>query len=421
MTPEKMLFTAALGLLEPWRVSDIRLDTDASRIDIRVEFAAGSRFACPACGASDQRVHDTRERSWQHLHFFQHQAYLHAPVPRVRCEHCEKTTQVVVPWSRPQSGFTQLFEAMVLMLCRQMPVNAVARMLGVGDDALWRVLKHHVNEARAAEDFNDVEAIGIDETAAKRGQDYITLFHDLKNKRLLFGCDGRNQSTVKAFVEDLQAHGGSPDHIHVACIDMSKAYIAGVTRYLPNAEITFDKFHIIQLANAAVDEVRRQEVRVEPILKNTRWTWIKDAGKHTWRQLNTLHQLTRTRLKTARAWRLKEALRDLLSVPISQEEAEYRLGRWYSWARRSRLEPFKKLALTIKSHWQGILNSFDSSLTNGYVEGVNSLLQAAKARARGYRSKENFITIAYLVAGKLSQIPASPYGHAKAKSGSVWT
>jgi len=139
---------------------------------------------------------------------------------------------------------------------------------------------------------------------------------------------------------------------------------------------------------------------------------VKDPGKHTMRQLNTLHHLTRTRLQTARAWRLKEALRDLLSEPISRDEAEQRLNRWVSWARRSRLEPFKKLALTIKSHWQGILNSVDSSLTNGYVEGVNSLLQAAKARARGYRSKQIYITMAYLVAGKLCQMPPSSYRHA---------
>jgi transposase len=420
MTPEMTLLTAALGLQAPWRVSDVRLDTEASRIDIRVEFATGRRFACPSCGAVDQRVHDTRERSWQHLHFFQHRAYLPAPVPCVRCEHCEKTTQVVVLWSRPQSGFTQLFEAMVLMLCRQMPVNAIARMLCDGDDALWRVLRYHVDKAHAAEDFIDVEAIGIDETAAKRRQDYITLFHDLKKKRLLFGCGGRKQSTVKEFFDDLTAYGGSPEQIHAACIDMSKPSIAGVTRYLPNVEITFDKFHIVQFVNAMVDDGRRQEMRVEPILKNTRWAWIKDAGKHTWRQLNTLHQLTRTRLKTARAWRLKEALRDLLSESMSREETEYRLNRWYSWARGNRLEPFKKLALTIKSHWQGILNSFDSSLTNGYIKGVNSLLQAAKARARGYR-KERCITMAYLVAGELSQIPALSYGHAKAKSGSEWT
>jgi len=110
MTPEKMLFTTALGLQEPWHVSDIRFDSEASQIDIRVEFASGNWFACPACGAADQRVHDTRERSWQHLQFFQHRTDLHAPIPRVRCEHCGKTTQVQVPWSRPQSGFTQLFE-----------------------------------------------------------------------------------------------------------------------------------------------------------------------------------------------------------------------------------------------------------------------------------------------------------------------
>ena len=301
------------------------------------------------------------------------------------------------------------FEAMVLAMCRQMPVNAVASRLGVSDDALWRVVTHHVEKARPKEDFSQVRAVGIDETATRRGQNDITVFHDMERRRLLFACEGRNRETVAAFAEDLRAHAGTPESVTAACIDMSRSYISGVEQYLPNAEITFDRFHIIQLANAAVDEVRRQEVRFEPVLKKTRWTWLKDPSKHSWRQINELHNLTRTRLKTARAWRLKESLRDLLAQSVSKEDAEVHLNRWYSWARRCRLEPFKRLALTLKAHWQGILNSFDSTLTNGLVEGINSLLQAAKARARGYRRPKSFIAIAYLIAGNLSYLPACPY------------
>ncbi|MCG5539562.1 helix-turn-helix domain-containing protein, partial [Halorhodospira sp. 9622] len=134
------MFTAPLGLSAPWEVSDIRFDAEAKRIDFDVTFASGSRFACPACGAEGQPVHDTRQRTWQHLHFFEHQAYIHAAVPRVCCQDCGKTTQVEVPWARPGSGFSQLFEAMVITLCQQMPVQKVAAYLGIGDDPLWRIL-----------------------------------------------------------------------------------------------------------------------------------------------------------------------------------------------------------------------------------------------------------------------------------------
>ena len=128
MTPspsEHSLFTAALGLTPPWGVVSVDFDAKAKRVDLEVDVAGGARFACPACGAAEQPVHDSRQRTWQHLHFFEHRAYIHAPVPRVRCGECGKTTQVAVPWARPGSGFTELFEAMVVTLCAQMPVQAV--------------------------------------------------------------------------------------------------------------------------------------------------------------------------------------------------------------------------------------------------------------------------------------------------------
>ena len=413
MPVEHRLFTAALGLGAPWEVSDVRFDAMAGRIDFDVTFPAGTRFCCPSCGAVGQGVHDTRERSWRHLHFFQYQAFIHARLPRVRCHACGKTTQVPVPWARPGSGFTQLFEALVVTLCQAMPVNTVAGRLGVSDDALWRILDHYVHAARAQADFSAVTRIGVDETASRRGQHYITLFHDFGQSRLLFACDGRNRHTVARFAEDLRAHGGDPERIAAVCMDRSKAYIAGVGTHLPAAAITFDAFHVIQLANRAVDEVRRAEAKLQPALKHTRWTWLKDKHKWNARQIVQAHTLGRSRLKTARAWRLKEALRDLFRNAENPGHARRLFAKWFSWARRSRLEPFKRLASTLKSHLQGLLNAFDSGLGNGRVEGINSLIQAAKARARGYRTTGSLTTIAYLIAGKLVHLPASPYARVK--------
>lgn len=409
MGPETSLFTMALGLQAPWSVTGVRFDTKAKEIHFEVRFKPGSRFACPSCGAADQAVHDTRSRRWEHLRFFEHKAFVHAQVPRVACSQCSKTGQIPVPWARSGSGFSQLFEAFVIALAREMPVKTIADLLEVGDDRIWRVLDHYVPAARELEDFCDVTAVGIDETAARRGHNYITLFHDLKAGKLLFACEGRNAGTVKTFAEDLRAHGGDPDAITAACIDMSRAYIAGVGRHLPKAAITFDRFHVIQLANAALEEVRRAEVRAEPALKHSRWMWLKD--KHSWtkRQIAQHHDLSRMHLKTGRAFRLKEALREIFATASTKTEAEVQMQAWFQWARRSRLAPFKKLALTLKNHWNGILNSFESALSNGSVEAINGLIQAAKARARGYRKPRNLILMAYLIAAKLSQLPASPY------------
>lgn len=202
------------------------------------------------------------------------------------------------------------------------PIKTIADLLEVGDDRIWRVLDHYVPAARALEDFSDVTAVGIDETAARRGHNYITLFHDLDESKLLFACEGRDADTIKTFAEDLRTHGGDPDAVTAACIDMSRAYIAGVGRHLPKAAITFDRFHVIQLANVALEEVRRSEVREKPALKNSRWMWLKD--KHSWtkRQIHQHHELSRMHLKTGRAFRLKETLRDIFTTATTRAEAE---------------------------------------------------------------------------------------------------
>jgi len=409
MGPETSLFTMALGLQDPWSVADVRIDATAKEIHFEVRFKAGSRFACLSCGAADQPVHDTRSRSWEHLRFFEHKAFIHACVPRVACGKCGKTVQIIVPWARSGSGFTQLFDAFVIALSREMPVKTIADLLEIGDDRIWRVLDHYVPAARKLEDFSDVTAVGIDETAARRGHNYITLFHDLEAGRLLFACEGRDAGTVKTFTGDLRAHGGDPDAVTAACIDMSRAYIAGVGRHLPNAAVTFDRFHVVQLANAALEEVRRAEVRSKPALKHSRWMWLKD--KHSWtkRQMAQHHELSRMHLKTGRAFRMKETLRDIFATTTTRAEAEEQLTAWFRWARRSKLAPFKKLALTLKDHWDGILNGFDSALSNGSVGAINGLIQAAKARARGCRKTRNLILMAYLIAGNLGHLPASPY------------
>ncbi len=404
------LFTAALGLQPPWEVVDVHFDEQQHRIDFDVAFARGSRFTCPACGALAQAVHDTKKRQWRHLSFFQFDAYIHVKIPRVRCTQCGKTTQVEVPWARPQSGFTLLMEALIITLCQAMPVARVQALLKLrSHDQIWGILAHYIPQARAQEDFSSVQNIGLDETACRRGQDYISLFHDLDQHRVLFATPGRKAEVVEQFAEDLEDHGGCAENIKNVSIDMSTSFISGVENTLPWAKITFDEFHIIQMANKVVDAVRREEVATEPLLKKSRWGYLKDSKKWTRNQINQMHVLSRMRLKTTTAWRLKQALREIFRIAQNRIEAERLLQKWYSWARRCRVPQMKEFALTIRRHWDGILNSFDSKLSNGPVEAINSVIQAAKARARGYSTTKNMILITYLIAGKLSHLPRSPY------------
>lgn len=400
MNPES-LFGIALGIVFPWQVEGVEFSKESKRLDIKIGFQRGATFACPVCG-KQAPAYDTKEKTWRHLNFFQYEAYLTARVPRVQCPGPEcGVKQVSVPWARDDSGFTLLFEALVMSLVREMPVKAAAALLGEHDTRIWRILDHYVQTARDQADYSDVTRIGADETSARRGQDYISLFYDLDRKRLLFGTEGKDHKTVKKFSGDLKAHNGDPENITSACIDMSKAFIKGIRENLPNAEITFDPFHLIQLMNDALGKIRAEEARLFPeLMRGSRYSFLKNPENLTEKQDEILCRLSQYRLKTGRAYLIKLALQDVYFAP-TRDEAEVLLKKWYSWAIRSQIEQVKRVARTVKEHWNGILAWFDSKLSNGFLEAVNGLIQAAKRRARGYRSTKNLINMAYLIAGKL--------------------
>jgi len=332
MSGSETLFTAALGLSWPWQVTDIRFEPEAGEIHFQVGCSA-PRLSCPACGANDQPIHDRREHRWQHLHFFQYRAFIHAPLPRVRCGACGKTTQVTVPWARPGSGFTLLFEALVLTLAQAMPVAQVARLLGVNDARLWRGLEALVGSARSKESFADVSRVGVDEKHIGR-LGFISLFHDAgPTRRVLLGTAGKDASVFEAFTADLIAHGGNPKTISAVSMDLSKAFQAGAAKHLPQALPCFDRFHVIKLANEALEAVRRNEVKSQPALKGKRWGTLKDHRRWSRAQIDDMHWLTHSNLKTARAWRLKEALRAIFETAKDGMGPEPALKRWVSWAR----------------------------------------------------------------------------------------
>jgi transposase len=345
-------------------------------------------------------VHDTADKTWRHMDFFQYKALLHARLPRVRCpEHGVR--QVSVSWARPGSGFTMLFEALALTFATAMPVAKVAAMTREHDTRIWRVLEHHVQAARDQEDFSAVTKVGMDETSARKGQDYVSIFADMVAKRVLFATEGRDADTVAHFAADLAEHGGDPKSVTDTSSDMSTAFIRGIGEYLPNATMTFDRFHLAAKLSEAIDAVRRTEVATRPELKRTRWLWLKNYSSLSAKQQGELHRLMRpsAKLATARALRWREDFQAFYDQDPSYAP-EY-LRRWCSGAKRSRLQPIKDFVALVERHWDGIIAWHASHLANGLLEGINSLVQAAKARARGYRNKNKMITIIYLTAAKL--------------------
>ena len=237
MTPEE-LFTAALGLGRQWRVAECRFEGEPKRLELRLEHVPGEHFECPVCKASCG-VHDTIERRWRHMNFFQYRCELVAKVPRTWCR-TDGVHQVQVPWAREGSGFTLTMEALIMLLSAEMPVNAMADLLDEHDTRLWRVLMHYVEQAHAKSDWSAVRRIAVDETSARRGHRYVTNVLDAQNASLLLMVEGRSSEALGAFAKALVEHGGDPCQIEAIAMDMSPAYLKGAIEHFPYARIVFE-------------------------------------------------------------------------------------------------------------------------------------------------------------------------------------
>ena len=401
MFNQEKLFTAALMLQEPLYVENIHFDATLGELHIYINFRKGAKFKCPECGAENLSVHDTVDKVWRHLNFFQYKAFIHFRTPRTECpEHGVR--MVRVPWSAPGSGFTLLFEALVLQLAQVMPMKQVAELLGEHDTLLWRILNRYVDEAREAADYSQITKVGIDETSYRRRHSYVTLFVDMVKTQVVHVVEGKDAGTITSFRRMLQSKSIKPTQITDFSADMSVPFRRGLQYEFPWANVTYDKFHVIKLMNEALDKVRRQEQSEESILKHSRYLWLSNAKNLKASQKEKLMGLSQMNLKTARAYRLKLALQEVYLQSNDKTEAMRLMSEWYRWAVRSRLEPIKEFAKTVKSNWAGILNYFDSKLTNAVLESINSIVQSARNRARGYRNVKTFTTMIYLLGGRLN-------------------
>lgn len=388
------LFGLALGLTGGWKVVGSDFAEDGG-LSLELDFERGTRFACPECGELCP-VHDTVEREWRHLDFWQHRTLLKARVPRVKCpEHGVR--QVEAPWAVPGSGFTLMMEAFIMLLCQRMPVTEAAEILDEHDTRLWRVVCRHVERAQAERDWSKVKRLLVDETSAKRGHRYVSNFVDADTGELLFMTQGKGAEVFGEFAEQMKAHGADPAQIELVCMDMSKAFRKGAKATFPKARVVFDRFHVMQMAGRALDLVRKLLQREGADLKGSMWAIRGNSWTRTEEQLETRRRLLAAYPKLARAMALRDSLQDIL------EDEDTSLLRWWcSWAQRSKLAPFVALARSVREHWDGITAFMETRVTNGRMEAINGLIQLAKRLARGFRNFTNFRAMAYLKAGNLS-------------------
>ena len=393
------LIQDGLGLPEPWKVKACDLDIDNGFFDIQIDFSSGSLFSCPKCGRKDCKAYDTKQTSWRHLNFFEYPAFLNARTPRVNCPDCG-VHQVDVPWGRRGCGFTHLLEGYILKLAKSTPVERIAKLLGEHDTRLWRTILHYSDQTFENIDFKKVKRIGIDEiTSTEKGHHYITTFVDMDASTPIFVTEGKDASTIKRFVEEMIMRGGDPASIEDVSCDMSPAYIKGVESYLPNAQITFDKFHIVKSLNKAVDEVRRQEQRSFGDLKKTRWIWLKNPEELTSEELEIKKKIEEENpnLKTVQAYNLRKEFQKLWDQP--SYKAQKFLNKWRNQALNSGMDPIRQFAFMLEKHWEGVVNWFESHINNAILEGLNSLINVAKIRARGFRTIRNLAAIVFLISG----------------------
>ncbi len=398
----------ALGLKEPWYVKDVSFDVAAKVLTLKVDFTVGSRFPYPEAEGLHP-VFDTTTKSLRHLNFFQHECYLEVRMPRVELPN--GLVRLAEPdWVGKLDGFTLLFEAFVLMFARAMTFTDVAKLLKISVHRVQAVCDKYVDQAVAQSDFSEVNAVAIDETSRKRGHNYVTLVADAERRAVIFVTEGKGAETIQSFASDLSAHGGAPENIQSVSIDMSPAFIKGVSENLPNARITFDKFHVIKHASEAIDKTRRIEQKTAPNLKGMRWKLLKNrenlnSADRT--ELNVLLAQLSTK-RTARAWTYREELREILDRKQINVVSTM-LRQWCTNVMRSKVEPMKAVAAMIKNHFDGIVAWAQTQQTNGFMEALNGLFQAAKRNARGYSKFSTIRTVIFLRLGKLDFSQLNPH------------
>ncbi|MFQ5891149.1 MAG: ISL3 family transposase [Gemmatimonadota bacterium] len=390
---ERRLYETILGLAEPWYVAEVEVAVGAEEIRVRLEPRGDATLVCPECGRSAPGYDRAEERRWRHLDTCQFRTIICARIPRVQCgEHGVR--QVRVPWAEDRSRFTLLFEALAIRVLRETTVAGLAALLRLSWEEAQGIFQRAVARGLARRAREPVGVLGVDETSFQKRHEYVTVVADVKRGRVLWVGDHRRQETLEAFWDTLAP--AERAGLEAVVMDMWEPYIAATRTALAEdpAPIVFDRYHVVQHLNHAVDLVRRAEqaeLRERGVddLKRTRYVWLKGAARRSPEDRQLIQQLRRAGYKVGRAWAIKEAAGKLWQYRSMSWALKY-FRRWYGWAVRSRLAPVIRVAKMMKHYLAGILAYLRHPYTNALTEALNAKIQEIKYRARGYRNRENF-------------------------------
>jgi transposase len=412
MTPEQT-FEQLLGLGTSWKVIRTEFEAERNTFVICVtETEALWAQESAQCRQTVTCYDHVEPMQWRHLNVFNKECVIVSALPRGRRSQDGAIYRVTPPWEGRSKHFSKEFEAFALTLMREMPVKKAGQILGENDQRMWRMLHAHVEAARARADWSEVVWVGADEMNRRKGHNYLTVFADLVEKRVLFATEGKDASVWASFAQELQAHNGHPKAITQVAIDMSPAYQKGVRENFGNAELVFDKFHVIQEANEGVERVRRLEAQEDELkgrqLAKSQWIFRKNPESHTERESQRLEGMDWKHLRTVLAYQMRLILQDIYQVR-SAKQARQDFEAWCRWVKdkaaqkgHELLQPMVRVAMMVERHIEGILGHWEEGLTTAFLEGLNSLFSATKRKARGYRTTKNLLAMLYFVAGKLT-------------------
>lgn len=382
----------------------VDLQLKANRVEVDVEHDADSAVACPQCRRACPRYDHAPQRQWRHLDVMQIATIIRARVPRCQCpEHGVVT--VHVPWAEPNGRFTAMFEAFaVTVIEAARSFGQAMEILKVDWHTIQEIVRRAVERGLLRRSTEAVKQVGMDEKSFGRDQNYVSLMTDLGGRRVLDVVAGRDMASAVELWRRLPS--AQRDRVEAVALDMSPEFTAAAKQSARHAVIVYDKFHV---AKHPVDKVRREEHRRlleqgDKSLTGTKYLWLQGACAEGERALS-FAELCERNLKTARAWYHKETFNEFWAQPSSKRAAKF-FRQWFAAARRSKLEPIKKTALTLQSHLFGLLNYFVHPITNAISEGFNSKIQAIKADARGFRRFENYRCRILFHCGKLDLRPA---------------
>lgn len=336
---------------------------------------------------------------WRHLNAIGCRVYLKCDVREGRCRKCDGRRMERVPWATAQARHTRAFDRGVGSLVQVADKSATARMFGVCWRTVGRIVERVVKECLPRDLLDGLEAIAVDETAYRSGHRYLTVVTDLMTSRVVWVAEGKSGETLRQFFEALGA--ARAQKLRLVAMDMSEAYVSVVKECAPEAEIVFDRFHVVKLLLDAVDEVRRAECRRltgEDLraLKHTRFSLLRNPKHLSPQDKAAIARVEATNRRLTRAYQLRVDFEELWRLRSESKAREF-LMRWTRSALQSRLEPFRKFGRTVRAHLDGILMFVRAyGVTNAIAEGMNNKIKLLIHKAYGFHSVNALMSMIFL-------------------------